>query len=573
MPETKYDTKRPVRRLGHFLDNERRLLYLILFYAMLYGAIGLVLPLGIQAIINFILAGRISTSWIVLIVVITIGLTISGVIKIVQMKLVERLEQRIFAMSAFELAVRIPRIKLEAIQHRYAPEFINQFFDTVNLQKGIAKLVIDYPTAALQVFFGLILISAYHPYFLFFSLIVALVLYLLFKFTGPLGIDSSLRESTGKYKVAEWLEELGRNMGTFKLAGITNLPMLKIDKLVSDWLHYRRRHFGILITQYKVMVVFNVLTVVALLILGSLLLIDNQISFGQFVAAEIVIILIMNSIEKLITGLASVYDTLTALEKLGMITDLPMEGSRSERARDLSGAHGFEIVTDDLTFQYPEADRPAISKMNLTIRPGEKIALVGTEGSGKSTFMQLLVGLYDAYDGRITYNDISLAILKHDALRSEIGDNIWQESIFAGTLRENLTLGREGIPDEMIRDLLRLVGAEEGINRLDKGLDTTLLTGGLKLPSTLTKKLMLARALLGDPKLLLLELESDFLTIEERERLVKFVRDRNWTALVSTRDMDVIRSGDRVIYMERGKVAFDGDFEQFKAEGYAKYFG
>lgn len=553
-------------------DSERRLLYLILFYAMLYGAIGLILPLGVQAIVNFILAGRISASWFVLIIVITIGLTVSGLIRIVQMQLVERLEQRIFAMSSFELAVRIPRIKLEALQHRYAPEFINQFFDTVNLQKGIARLVIEYPIAALQVVFGLILISVYHPYFLFFSLAVALVLYLLFRITGPLGIDSSLRESSEKYKVAEWLEELGRNMGTFKLAGITGLPILKIDRLVSGWLRYRRRHFGVLITQFKVMIVFNVVTVVALLILGSLLLIENQISFGQFVAAEIVIIMIMNSVEKLITGLSTVYDTFTAAEKLGMITDLPLENNRDERAREISGAHGFEIVTDGLTFQYPGADRPSVSKVSIAMRQGEKIAFVGMEGSGKSTFMQLLVGLFDNYSGRITYNDISLAILKQDALRSDIGDNIWQETIFAGTLRENLTLGRDGIPDDMIRDMLRLVGAEAGINRLDKGLDTNLLTGGMKLPRTLTKKLVLTRALLGDPKLLLLELESDFLTAEERDRLVDFIKKRQWTALVSTRDLDLISRADRIIYMERGKVAFDGDFEQFKAEGYAQSF-
>lgn len=572
MPETKYDTKRPVRRLGRFLDNERQLLYLILFYAAVYGAIGLILPLGIQAIINFILAGRVSASWVVLIIVITIGLTVLGFIRIIQMKLVERLEQRIFAKSSFELAVRIPKIKHEAMQDRYAPEFINQFFDTVNLQKGIAKLVIDYPTAVLQVFFGLTLISFYHPYFLFFSLAVALVLYVLFKYTGPLGIDSSLRESTNKYKVAEWLEELGRTMGTFKLAGITNLPMLRIDKLVSDWLHYRRRHFGVLITQYKVMVVFNVVTVVALLIMGSLLLIDNQISFGQFVAAEIVIIMIMNSVEKLITGLATVYDTLTSLEKLGMITDLPLEDHRDKRSRDIRSAHGFEIYTEDLSFQYPDADRPALTKVNLRVPQGQKIALVGTEGSGKSTFMQLLVGLYDNYTGRITYNDISLAVLRHDALRSDIGDNIWQETIFAGSLRENLTLGREEIPDEMIIDILRLLGAEEGINRLDKGLNTELLTGGMKLPRTLIKKLVLARAVLGDPKLLLLEIESDFLTAEEQDRLIDFVLKRQWTAFVSTRDIEFMKRMERIIFMERGKVVFDGTFDEFKSEGYAKSF-
>ena len=567
-----YDTKRPVKRLGRFLDNERGLLYLIFFYAVVHGLIGLVLPLGIQAIINFILAGRVSTSWVILIFVITLGLILAGVIQIAKIKLVERLEQRIFAKSSFELAVRIPKVKHAAMQERYAPEFINQFFDTVNLQKGMAKLIIDYPTAVLQVLFGLILISVYHPYFLFFSVVVILVLYLLFKITGPRGIKTSLKESTRKYMVAHWLEELGRTMGTFKLAGITNLPLLKVDRLIIGWLHYRQKHFAILLNQYKVMIVFNISTVIALLIMGSLLLIDNQISFGQFVAAEIIIVMIMGSIEKLITGLNTVYDTLTSLEKLGMITDLPLEGYRTEQTRSIEGIHGFEIAVEELRFQYPEMDRPTLNKVSFHISAGQKVALLGPEGSGKSSLMQLLVGLYENYDGRITYNDISLQTLRHDRLRSDIGDNIWTETIFEGTLRENLTVGREGLSDDLIWEAIRLVNAEESINKLNKGLDTELFPMGMKLSRTLAKKLVLARAVAGNPKLLLLEMETDFLSSVELDKVADYILNQDWTMIASTRDYDFIKRCERILYLEKGKLIFDGDFEEFNDTGYAKSF-
>ncbi len=572
MAEIEYDTKRPIKRLGQFLRSESKMLYLILFYALVYGAIGLVLPLGIQAIINFILAGRVSSSWFILIVIITFGLTLSGIVQIAQLKLVERLQQRIFAKSSFELAVRIPKIKLEAMDNRYAPEFINQFFDTINLQKGMAKLVIDYPTAVLQVFFGLVLISVYHPYFMFFSVIVALILYLMFRFTGPQGIETSLKESTKKYMVAHWLEELGRTMGTFKLAGVTNLPLLKVDRLIVGYLHYRQKHFGVLLTQYKVMIVFKIATTVALLIVGSLLLIDNQISLGQFVAAEIVIILIIGAIEKLIMGLASVYDTLTALEKVGMITDLDMEGYRVEHPRDIKASEGFDLGVEDLYFQYPDADQPTVNKVTFKIPSGQKVALIGMPGSGKSTFLQLLVGLFENYTGRITYNDISLQTLKHDALRSQIGDNIWKETIFEGTLRENLTIGRADISDSMIRDILELVGATDSINRLNKGLDTTLFPMGMKLPRTLSKKIVLARAIIGDPKLLLLETETDFLSQIEKDRIMDYVLSRKCTAIITTRQMEAIQRMDRIIYMERGKVVFDGNYNEFNASPYAEPF-
>ncbi|HKK38308.1 MAG TPA: ABC transporter transmembrane domain-containing protein, partial [Cryomorphaceae bacterium] len=325
MAGVEYSYNKPVKRLGRLLRSERKIIYLILFYAMVNGIIVLTLPLGIQAILNFIMGGRVTSSWVILIVIVVLGLTISGLIQIAQMTLTERLQQRIFAKSSFELAVRIPKIKVEAFQNRYAPEMMNQFFDTVNLQKGLAKLLVDFPTATLQVLFGLILISVYHPFFLFFSLIIIFLLWLLFRYTGPQGVITSLKESSHKYEVAHWLEEVARTMGTFKLAGITNLPLLKVDKLIMGYLYFRRKHFGILITQYKTMIAFKVVTTGALLIMGSILLIDNQISLGQFVAAEIIIILIMNSIEKLIVGLESVYDVLTSVEKLGALTDMPLE--------------------------------------------------------------------------------------------------------------------------------------------------------------------------------------------------------------------------------------------------------
>ncbi len=572
MATNEYDTKRPIKRLGKFLQSESKLLYLILFYALVYGAIGLVLPLGIQAIINFILAGRVSSSWFILIVIITFALTLSGLVQIAQLKLVERLQQRIFAKASFELAVRIPRIKLEAMEERYAPEFINQFFDTINLQKGMAKLVVDYPTSVLQVIFGLILISVYHPYFLFFSIIVVLVIWAMFKFTGPQGIESSLQESTKKYMVAHWLEELGRTMGTFKLAGITNLPLLKIDRLIIAYLHYRQKHFAVLLTQYKVMILFKIATTIALLIVGSLLLIDNQISLGQFVAAEIVIILIIGAVEKLIVNLSAVYDTLTAVEKLGMITDLPLEGYRTEKARDVRAADGFDIATEELYFQYPESDRPAINKINFSIKSGEKVSLLGYEGSGKSTLMQLLVGLYDNYTGRITYNDMSLQTLKHEELRSQIGDNIWKETIFEGTLRENLGMGRDGISDDMIWEILKLVGAEEGIYRMDKGLETILFPMGMKLPKTLARKIVLARSILGNPKLLLLETETNFLTTAEQERVLDYLLTKDWTVIASSHDMEFIERTDRVIFLEKGRIVFDGGIKEFKDSRYAESF-
>jgi ABC-type bacteriocin/lantibiotic exporter with double-glycine peptidase domain len=571
MAGVEYSSNKPVKRLGRLLRSERKIIYLILFYALVNGIIVLTLPLGIQAILNFIMGGRVTSSWVILIVIVVLGLTISGLIQIAQMTLTEKLQQRIFAKSSFELAVRIPKIKVEAFQNRYAPEMMNQFFDTINLQKGLAKLLVDFPTATLQVLFGLILISVYHPFFLFFSLIIIFLLWLLFRYTGPQGVITSLKESSHKYEVAHWLEEVARTMGTFKLAGITDLPLLKVDKLIMGYLYFRRKHFGILITQFKTMIAFKVITTGALLIMGSILLIDNQISLGQFVAAEIIIILIMNSIEKLIVGLESVYDVLTSVEKLGALTDMPLEEDNVKNPPNLTNSEAFGVNVEALRFRYPGTERTIIDKISFEIDQGKKVVLTGTAGSGKTTLLQLLTGIYENYKGRITYNGVPLSALCHDDLRLQIGDNIWQETIFKGSVRENITLGKQGVTDDMVMEALEAVSAINSLNMLDEGLNTLLFPEGVKIPRSLGKKIILARSMVSHPKLLLMEMETDFMTNSEREKFYTYLLSKPWTLIAVSDEGKFIQRADRVMFLDKGKISFEGKFDEFKNSGYAEF--
>lgn len=571
MEKVKVSSFKPVQRLGRLLSSERKNVYLILFYAVINGAIVLTLPLGIQAIMNYILGGRVSSSWFILIIIVMAGLTISGILQVAQISVTERLQQRIFSKSSFEFAVRLPRMKMESLQNRYAPEMMNQFFDTVSLQKGLAKLLVDYPTATLQVLFGLILISIYHPFFLLFSISVTGVLYLLFRYTGPIGVQSSLNESTNKYEVAHWLEELARTMGTFKLAGLTNLPLLKIDKLILGYLYYRRKHFKILIFQFKTMIAFKVVTIGALLVMGSLLLMEGEISLGQFVAAEIVIIQVMNSIEKLIIGLEDVYDVLTSLEKLGSITDMPLDKEIQSESNTLDDSDAFEVELDNLVFAYPGSTKPVMNGIDLKVKAGEKIVLTGKQGSGKTSLLQLMTGIYEDYEGEILYNGTPLKRLSNSDVRLHIGDNIWQETIFKGTVRENITLGKEGVTDEQVRKTLKSVGGLEGVQNLPDGLNTVLFPEGIKIPKSLGKKIILARTIASRPKLLLLEMETHFMTKSEKEKFYEFILSEPWTTIAVSWDENFMAKADRVIFLEQGKLVFSGSLDELNNSEYAKY--
>ena len=249
----------PLKRYYSLLNLDKKDVMQLFFYAIFAGLISLSLPLGIQAIVNFIQAGRISASWIVLIILVVIGVALVGVLSLMQLRITENLQQKIFVRSSFDFATRFPKIKFESIYNVYPPELANRFFDTISIQKGTAKLLIEFSAALLQIVFGVILLSLYHPYFILFGILLIILLYFIFKFSYRVGLETSLKESHFKYKVASWLQEMARNNFSFRKALNYDFALAKNDVLVSEYLSYREKHFRIIQRQFTQLIAFKML--------------------------------------------------------------------------------------------------------------------------------------------------------------------------------------------------------------------------------------------------------------------------------------------------------------------------
>ena len=234
-----------LQRLFRLLQPDRKEVAYIYLFAIFGGLLTLTLPLGVQAVIGLVQGGEVSSSLIILIAVVTLGTLFSGVLNIMQLTVTETLQRRVFARSAFEFALRIPNLRLDALQRDYPPELVNRFFDTLTVQKGLPKILMDFSTGIVQIIFGLLLISFYHSFFVFFGIAVVLILVALLRWTGPTGLESSLVESKYKYKVAHWLQEVARTMITFKLASGARLSLSKTNDLVDGYLDARGNHFRI----------------------------------------------------------------------------------------------------------------------------------------------------------------------------------------------------------------------------------------------------------------------------------------------------------------------------------------
>ena len=549
----------PIQRFWRLLHPDRKEIRNVYIYAVFNGLINLSLPLGIQAIVNLIQGGQVSTAWVVLVSVVVIGVAATGVLQIAQLRITENLQQKIFARSAFEFAVRIPRVKMEAIYKHYAPELMNRFFDTLTAQKGLSKILIDFSSAVLQVLFGLILLSFYHPFFIIFSLILVLLVVAIFRITGKPGLVTSLRESKFKYKVAHWLEELARTGTTFKLTGKTDLPLTRMDNEVGQYLGAREGHFKVLVQQYSLMVVFKVVVAAGLLAMGGILVMEQLMNIGQFIAAEIIILLIMSSVEKLVMSMETIYDVITALEKIGQVTDLELERTEGIETICTAGDKGMSVELKDVHFTYPDGDKKILCGISQKINAGTSLVVKGQNGSGKSTLLQVMAGLYDVTSGQVIYNGFQKGNLELMSLRSEIGDCLTQEQLFDGTLLENITMGREGASFDNVKWAVQNLHLEEFINGLPRGYDTVIDPQGKKFPKSAVQKLLLARSIADRPKLLLLEDALEHLDTDERKAIVDFLvsKENGWTIVAVSSDPYFQSKSDSVVGMESG--CFNGN--------------
>jgi len=563
----------PLIRFFRLMQLDKKEIYYIYIYSILSGLITLVLPLGIQAIIGLIAGGGLSASLFVLIAVVTIASSMTGIFRVLQLVMTETIQRRIFARAAIDFSYRLPRFEMKNIHLHYPPELVNRFFDTITLQKGVPKLLIDFTTAVLQIFFGLLLISFYHPFFVFLSILMVFVFIIIFRFTGKKGLDTSIKESHWKYNVAHWLEEVARTMGSFKLNGNPQFSLTKTDNLVLEYLENRNAHFKVLKSQYIIIVVFKTIFTATLLLLGSILVINNQINIGQFVAAEIIVILVLASVEKLILSMDTIYDVLTAVDKLGTVTDIPLENENGIDAKEVGfDQNGINLEIRDLSYQYPDAEIPALKNISFHLASGEKVCVAGYNGSGKSTFLKILSGLYLDFSGNIFYNGVPQHSIKISSLRQKIGDYTSDEDIFEGTIFENITMGREGVSQAEVMETIKICKLDEFIKNQKEGILSFLLPNGRNIPGSVRAKILLARAIVCKPKLLVLAGFFGGIERKEENEIIRMItaNEQKWSLIAVSDNPFFAESCDRVIILKDGKIVENERFEVLKTTTHFK---
>jgi len=541
----------PHRRFFALLRPERADIWIILSFSVVSGILMLATPLAVDAVVNNIAFGGQKRVYLQALVILSVALfaflALLAVIRAAQFYTMEIIQRRLFVRITADLAYRLPRTQMTALDQTLGPELVNRFFDVVTVQKSSSILLLESVNLTLATVISLAVLGFYHPFLLAFDLALVVALAGIIYIMGRGAVRTSITESYAKHAVAGWLEQVAMFPLLFKSRGASELAGQRADTLARDYLNARRAHFRILLRQVVGLLGLQAIASAALLVIGGALVLRGELTLGQLVASELIVGAIVASVAKFGKHLEAWYDAMAAVDKLGYLVDLPVEREGGETPKlSLPGAR---VELRKVRFAY-DPTRPVLDDLSLTLAPGTRAAIVSATGYGASTLLDLIFGLRQPDQGMVLIDGVDLRHWDLATWRNQVAIVRGQE-IVAGTITENVRLGRLEIDLDAIRRALESVGLMEAVLKFPDGLDTRLSVGGRPLSSSQRMRLVLARAIVGDRRLLLLDesLEGlDLATFQQIEEYL-FKQRHPWTLLLVTRDPDLVKRCDQTIQL------------------------
>lgn len=518
----------PWQRLKALMHLERDDLWVILVYAVAVGLFSLATPVAVQSLVSTVAFGTLLQPIVVLSLLLLVALGFQAALRALQVRVVEALQQRVFARTALDLAWRLPRVKPEAAREGFGPESVNRFFDVITVQKTAHTLLTDGLEMVLLIGIGVLVLAFYHPMLLGFAIVLGTALAALLWIPAKKGLETSIDESYAKYDVAAWLEELARPGAAFRGAGGTALAAEKAEALTRRYLTARRSHFTVLFGQTIGALVLQVVASAALLGLGGWLVVQRELTLGQLVAAELIVAAVTSSMSKLGKMLDSGYDLLTALDKLGHLLDLPVEDPESG---------GEPIPGEGAVAVEVRGASDGGAALSFDVAAGARVAISGAQGQHLGEW---LAALSVPAHGTVALNGVETNRARSPRLRDRVAI-IQPNDLFDGSVLENVSLGRTNVTTSDVRSALEKVGLLEEVRALPEGLETRLFPGGVPLTPSQRTRLLVARALAGTPRLIIVDESLEGVEPLARARCVSALTRANapWTLIALVDDASV----------------------------------
>jgi len=531
---------------------------------------GLLLPVFTQVFIDKVLISRLDNWLTPLLIGLGITALLRGVLTSLQQHYLLRLETRLSVASSSRFFWHIVRLPIDFYNQRYAGEIgsrVEMNEDVAGFLAGrLAQAVIDI----LMIVAYAALMFAYDWQLTLVGIGAAILLVSATLLVSRMRVDGSRR----------LVQEEGKATATL-MGGLANIETIKASGLESDlfsrWSGYQAKYINAqqqlaTITQTFLAVPPFIVgaTNVAVLSLGALHVMNGAMTMGMLVAFQTLMASFLAPVTNMVQLAGTLQDMEGTMNRLDDVERYPADAQTSATEEtesggpaQLAGALEFRNVS----FGYSVLEDPLIEDFSVTLAPGSRVALVGPSGSGKSTVAKLVTGLYEQWDGDVLFDGESRWDIPRHVLTNSIALVDQDISLFAGTVRDNITLWDTTIPESQLVQACRDACIHDDIAARQGGYESVVEEGGANFSGGQRQRLEIARALVGNPRVLVLDEATSALDAATEHTVDRNLRRRGCTCVIIAHRLSTVRDADEIVVLDHGRVVERGNHESLVGAG------
>ncbi|MCS6986370.1 MAG: ABC transporter transmembrane domain-containing protein [Sphingomonadaceae bacterium] len=508
---------------------DRPLFALAVVYGVALSLLSLATPISVQMLINSVAQVGLETPLAVLSLALLGLLLLWALMAAFRDWVMEVFRRRFAARLVAEITVRAVHAENPFFLDNRRADIFNRFFEIMTVHKTVPSLLVGGFSVLLQAGVGLILVAFYHPFFLVFNLLFVLLLLAIWAVFSGGAMRTSVELCHQKYRLAHWLESVGVSDGFYKSARHMDFAYARSERLTADYVEAHRRHFRWKFPQAVALFVLYAVASAALLALGGWLVIREQLSIGQLVAAELILSGVFFGAAQLGNYLEDFYDLTAGLEELNQLYALRREPPDRRAPAHLADA---TLRLAGVRFSHPTG--PVL--FDFVVPEGSRLVAQGDPGMER-LFAHLLKRHARPEGGLVTLGRVDIMMLDRVRLRTEV-IVLDRPHLVETTIEEYLTLANaSGDPADITR-ALRLVGLEDRVATLPEGMQTMLSSTGWPLSLPKTMQLKLAGAILSRPRILVLSPVMDMVSVHRLEDVFRHFAAMGTTLIYFTNRPD-----------------------------------
>lgn len=537
-----------MKQLSVAMRAEKKIMSLIFSYALAVGFFSLIIPLTVQELVStFSYAVQPVMIWTLTGIMLAVLLFV-GLFKTFHFYAVDVVQRRLFARVAVAMVEQLPRNRFKGVR----PELSNLFIETVFMQRALSTLLIDLLNVVVGGTVGMIMLVVYHPYFLMYNLLLMAGFGITFFVLSRGALRTTLAMSHAKYDVFNFIQEVSQNALQLKATDSRPFLIQKTNDLVSRYVETRKARFAVLVRQYIGSVGGQAIAQAGSLGIAASLMASGQLTLGQLVAVQAVVGALVFNFDTLIKNMGSVYYFFASLTHLDTVFSQEQDYVSTESAVALPKhlTQGVRVTCKGVSLIHNGVS--VFDGFNLDVAPGEKLGIYARTTGAKTALARVLGGLETPTNGVVQYNGVDLRYIDPNAInqcRSVMIDS--QLSLVKGTIEENIVMGRSYVTYDDLNWALRFTELEEDVEGLVRGVKSEVSALGESLSPTHIVQILLARAILGRPQVIIFDGLIHSLEPSLRERVLRRLcsKDEAWSVIFVSTDPNLTDHADRRIML------------------------